>query len=551
MTDYAEKLLQEISDSENGFFQLEGKEGDCYLTVYPAGKLGKPVSFADVMLRIQVFGVTEFTESTIKEIVKSASGQETKIGKWNEKEKVDGRVEITVSEDCMQVIALVFPPKMGGKLVTRDFIRSELSQLKIVHGLAEDFFESTELLEFQTPYTVAKGTSPTLGGDGRIEILFDTLGKPNLVEDEKGRVDFREIGIIKWVEKGALLAKLYGPSPGTHGMDVYGREIPFEEGKALNWKIGTGVEIKSDKLYSTLQGRPMIDREGTIRVDEVIHLEAVDFSTGNIDFPGTIIVDEKVTDGFKLTTNGSIVIHNSVGKVFLKAKGSITINGGCLGRGEGVIESGGDIICKFAEQVRLVAESSIYIEEAAMHSQLTANEAVEVFSGRGEIIGGECIAGIYVKCKKLGSVAGTKTKVVIGTDPEILNDIEKLNLEIKERKEVLAKVYNSIQKIEEEASKKNAKPESNEMVPKLKEVEVKYETLLKASEKQLVTLLNSYNPHPESYLFVYSEIFPGVEANLGKGRIFKSSHNGHIGTYVINLDDDGIIQIEKQFSKRS
>ncbi len=547
-SEFTSKLLQELEDTENGFFQIENREGEAYLCVMPAGKLGEPVSLRQVLTRIQLFGVESFDEKTIRQIVAQADGEYHKIGKWSGGQPEDSRAEITLTNDKMQANLILHPPKHGGRLLTKEEIYQALRDCGVVHGYLDEIIQEIATTpEFQKPYTVAEGTLPTSGGDGSIEYLFETHNVPKLKEDEYGRVDFREIGIIRSVEAGTVLARKVAPQPGLNGVNVCGESIPSAPGREIEWKLGANVRLSSDgmEVSAEITGRPVLERNGTLRVDQVIHLEKVDFSTGNVDFPGTIIVEEKIADGFKLKAKGSLIIKKSIGKVFLEADGDIVLSGGFMGRGSGMIRAKGEIYARFIEQGKMISGKSVYIEEASMHSEITAEEDIVVQGGRGEIIGGELIAGRSVICNKLGAVVETKTTLTIGTPPEFIQELEKMRSDIQSRKEVLIKVDQTMNHLLEEAAKRELSEEEQTTLSKLREVEKRYKSMLQSSQNQYNNALNSFEPNKDSYVLAEREIYPGVEINLGKGKFYKVQLNPVRGISKIYLGQDGNVHNER------
>jgi uncharacterized protein (DUF342 family) len=321
--EYSKKVLKELEDMENGFFLIENKNGNAILKVTPAGKLGTKVEAIQVITRVQIFGVEEYDEREIRKIVKNADGKEHIIGKWTGGEPENSRAEILIESNNMEASITLFPPKHGGFMLDENGIRQSLETAGIRYGIIDEII--TELAnepEYHRPYTIAEGLPPLAGGDGEIELVFDSSNTPNLEADARGRVDFREINVIKSIQAGKVLAKRTNPRPGKNGINVYGDEIPFLPGRELEWKLGSNVQLSNDgkEAIATITGRPVLDRTGILRVDEVVHLENVDFSTGNVDFPGTIIVEEKIADGFKLTTQGSLIIKSQLEKCSYKQK---------------------------------------------------------------------------------------------------------------------------------------------------------------------------------------------------------------------------------------
>ncbi|WP_411823278.1 DUF342 domain-containing protein [Leptospira sp. 'Mane'] len=543
---YPEKILQDLEANENGFFQIENRKGHAYLRVTKAGEKGQKVEFKDVLSRIKLFGVENYSEDTIKKVILHSDGKEFEIGTWSKGTPEDSYAEVIVSDDHMTASLNLYPPKHGGNLLSEYELREKIASVGISVGILDTIVQKTiRSPDFLVPVVIAKGYPPVPGIDGEIKIFFRSDNKPQLEEDDRGRINYKNIGIIQSVKPDDLIAEKIPAKPGQYGKTVTGTLIPFPEEKSAEWILGPNVDLKGDRLYSKIAGRPVLDRSGEIRVDQVIQLEAVDYSTGNIDFPGTIIVEDKIGDGFSLTTNGSIIIKSSVGKAFLRAKGDIVLSGGFMGRGEGYIESEGNIYAKFIEQGKLSAGGSIFVEEAVMHSEISAKDLIQVLGGRGEIIGGTTIAANSIECAKLGAVVETKTKVAVGTPPELLEELDRMKIEISDKESTLKKVQITQTKLQEQTTKRDLKPDEKEMLAKLKEANEKYSFLVDSLKKQFDTALGSYEPNKSAFVYVEREIFPGVEVNFGSGKIYRSGLNSLIGKTTVLIGVDGNIQTER------
>jgi uncharacterized protein (DUF342 family) len=549
MNSFTESILSELENNEDGSFQIRNLGGFAYLKVYKPGKLGKKVKPEEVFARLKLFGIEDYDRSEVEKIVKEADGEDHKIAKWTGGSPVDSRLELEISEDAMQASAILIPAKHGGSTISLEDAKRILENNKIVYGIKEDVLE--KLITGQKYYiktVIAEGKPPVSATNGYIKVLFDTSHRPNLKPESSGRVDFKNINLIKSVQKGEILAEKVDPHPGEIGKNIFGMDLPFEVGKPGEWKVGTNCELieNGKKLISTISGRPILERDGTIRVDEIIQLENVDYSTGNIDFPGTIIVEGTVADNFTLRTKGSLFIKKSVGRVFLHAEKDIVLSGGVMGRNGGYIEAGGDIFTKFVEQGNLKAGGSIFIEEASLHSNLVAGEAIVIQGGRGELIGGEAIAGSYISVSKLGAVVETKTSVVVGMSPQIFEELKKMKEDMASKEEILRKVRQSLQKFNDMiANKKEISLEEKETLKKLLELEKKYMELSQSLKTQYESILSSYDAETEAYIEVEKFIYPRVNINFGKGKQFNSELKTIEGKVFIYIQPDGTVQDSK------
>jgi hypothetical protein len=541
MSKFIDSILNDLDNKENGSFEIKNIDGFAFLTVYKPGKNGKAVTRHEVVQRLKLFGIEKYDIAKVEVIVTNADGKDHQIAIWEGGNPIDGKVEIEISEDKLHAYITLHPAMHGGRILSKNDIIQQLNIYSIKFGVNEKLIdEIIENKKFFIKTEIATGILPTPSSNGYIKVIFEQSSKPDLKEDEQGKVNFKDLNIIKNTKKDALLAKKMEPQLGNKGKNVFGEEVLPVEPKEAEWKLGINCYLSEDKkeLFSSIEGRPILERNGTIRVDEVCLLENVDYSTGNVDFPGTIIVEGTVADNFTLKTKGSLLIKKSVGRVFLYAERDIVLSGGVMGRNGGIIESKSDIYAKFVEQGNLKAGKNIFIEEASLHSELVAGDSIIIKGGRGELIGGEAIAGKKITVSKLGAVVETKTELVVGLPPEVLTELRKMKEEILSHEDVLKKVKQNILKLTD--PRKEYDTEEKSMLARLYEVEKKYNGLLSNTKVQYETIISNYESDDDAYVEIEKSLFPKVLIHFGRGKTYASELKTFHSTCFIANNVDGI-----------
>ncbi|MCS6984975.1 MAG: FapA family protein [Leptospiraceae bacterium] len=542
---YAENLYRELEEKRNGFFALEEKEGKAFLTVHPPGSKGKAVEISDVLARLKLLQIEPYSLDLIKEVVARARGEPTEIGLWPVRQKQNARAEVEISPDGMQAHIKLYPPIKGGEALSKDQISQALTEAGVRQGIFWDVVERLgQQNEYHRWFLIAEGKLPRAGRDGYLKTMWDEL-RQGPQELPGGRVDHRELGIIRSVTKGTIIAEIIPPESGEDGYDVTGKLLAASQGKGAQFELGPNVSLSEDgrKILSNIDGLPVIDSNNKIRVDEILYLKKVDYSTGNINFLGTIVVEEKVADGFVLKTPGSVLIKQSVGKIFIQAGGDVTLLGGFMGRGEGKIEAAGDIRARFVEQGKLVAGQSIYLSDAALYSFLVAKEKIVVKGRRGEIIGGEVIAGQSVVCEKAGAVVEAKTRITVGTPPEILMALEALQNEILQKKGLLTKIENTVRILEDKKLRQHISEKEEETRRKLTDLKEKFRAELASLEMQLENALSSFEPQKGCFVLIQRETYPNVEIHFGKSKFWRSGLRPISSRLAIYLNRDMQISV--------
>ena len=138
----------------------------------------------------------------------------------------------------------------------------------------------------------------------------------------------------------------------------------------------------------------------------------VDFSTGNLDVKGAVIVMGDICEGFTVKASGDITVYGMIEGATLVSGGNIFAKTGMNGNGKGSMTARGEIRCKFIENGSADAEGNIYLE-SAINARLSSQSSVLVKSGRGALIGGETVAMKTIEATSAGNKNNYLTTVSI------------------------------------------------------------------------------------------------------------------------------------------
>jgi uncharacterized protein (DUF342 family) len=122
--------------------------------------------------------------------------------------------------------------------------------------------------------------------------------------------------------------------------------------------------------------------------------------------------------------SGDIEVGGMVEAATLEAAGSIVVKGGVVGglgrkeAAEHFIRCGGSFNAAYAQQAKIDAGDSIFIDDTVMQCELAAANHILVGNKRrGHIIGGKAQATLSITGKVLGSPNRVATRFEIGVDP--------------------------------------------------------------------------------------------------------------------------------------
>jgi hypothetical protein len=344
---------------------------------------------------------------------------------------IDGTVEVAVSPDSMSATASFFPPRGDGLIIDPAFVYELLRRIGVVSGLLEEEIAQAVLAcnldrRALRDVVVARGEPPAseVPEHASIEPKFKHHG-PN-IDDSVQRIDFRELASYFIVHSGEAIATIQPKRPGILGKDVRGKETPFSRESPESCVAGRNVERREDKLVATVDGRLAIEG-GRADVDEVLLVKGeVDFHTGHIVFPGDVVIEGAVHDGFKVWSGGSIVAKSTMDAFDINAKKDLTCVQGIIGRRGGQVRVGGELRTKYIQNCRVAARGDVKISSALVNSRLYTLGSLDM-GDKGVIMGGEVFATHGVRCSRLGNEAFQSTRIHVGVDFTVQQSLDKAN----------------------------------------------------------------------------------------------------------------------------
>jgi uncharacterized protein (DUF342 family) len=162
---------------------------------------------------------------------------------------------------------------------------------------------------------------------------------------------------------------------------------------------------------------------GRIEVNRVHRVQGdVDYSVGNIDFNGTVIIQGTIKNGFTVRAEGDVVVGGNIEGADVQCGGDLTVSGGIVGKS--YVKASGRVRALFVENARVLCQKSVFVDRAIMHSLVIAGDRVGVTGDPGVIVGGVVRAGKVIEAQTIGSKIGTPTGAQAGFDFAIEEEIE-------------------------------------------------------------------------------------------------------------------------------
>ena len=451
---------------------------------------------------------------------------------------INGKVSVFVDEYFMWAKALVTKAQNGGVEITKEDVIAELKKCGVTACIDEKRIEEylADLPENKSTI-VAEAIPANDGEDGKVFYNYDPKNefKPS-IDEETGIVDFKELGRVRNIKKGTLLATIKYHTEGSPGIDIRGAEIKPAPGKPPVFSIGPGTILSNDqtKIFAADDGNLRWDKDRFI-VDTVVTIAGhVDSSVGNIDFVGDVMVKGGVFEGY--TVKGKrVTVKENVTNAVIQASQAIDIKSGAV-HSQLICE--GDIAMSFAENCNINCKGHLQ-SRSLVNCNVLSEGGVTVQGGKGVIVGGECISYENITAAQVGSDSYTKTIINLGNTTLLLKSHHELSDNFKILTENYKKLKNLYEKLnqlrqvqpltpQQEATRKQAflfiMNERNTLAEMSAKIEDNEKVLAKSRLLQLI---------------VQKKCFPGVSIKLYTSTFDNNIENPPV---VFYLDSDNEIK---------
>lgn len=521
----------------NAFFQMIHKEDGMYLKSYPAVDGGEPLHVDDVMNYLKAKKYEDVMVESIKTFVDDAEKKKNAEVRISRKKMLPENEYAVITVDPQRYYAKIrlYPnSNKGGRLAVKDILML-LEQQGVKYGIIVKNIEvMLKARLYCCDILIAKATMPVHGKNAEITYHFnvDKTSKPAIGAD--GQVDFHKLDMIEPVKEGQLLATLVPADFGVPGTDVLGEPIKPRKVNDLRLKHGKNIHLSEDglEMYSDVSGNVTLVSD-EVFVSDCYEVPAdVGPSTGDIEYDGSINVKGNVLTGYKVEATGDIYVHGAVEGATLISGGKIVLNRGIQGMGKAIMRAQGDVISNFIESASVEAGGKI-ITDAIMHSNVIAQDSIEVNGKRGLIAGGSVRSTKKIETKVAGSTMGTVTEMEVGFDPNKIDryhEIEKMMEELADEREIIEQNIDVLKK--RFKLKGSLEPEKLEMLKQ-------YKTRIEEIEESMESMTEEYGALEESMeesdgkgkIVVYDIAYSGVKLTISN--VSKYLHNEvHHSTFV-------------------
>lgn len=366
---------------------------------------------------------------------------------------VDERITLSFNKDKTEAYIKLNIQSKDPRPIKEDSVKQILDENGVKYGIINRNIAEICLNKPKNKVIVAKGRKPGKGKDASIEYKVDLFHKDAEfeVDEDSDRVDFKQTHTYDSIQPGTLLAEKFPPRPGERGISVQNEIIESKPGKDMDLKIGEGVELRDNgtKAISTIAGLPILSRGGEIEVTKLLVINSdVDYSTGNINFSGDILIRGDILDDFEVTGGENIKILGNIYHARVESlNGNIKLEKGISGDGNAFVKAKGSISAKFIEGAKVYCGGDMIVHTDIMHSTIYVNGKIVCCKGKGLVSGGYIGVGKSLECNVLGSKSYTPTKIDLGVDMDLRKEQYNTLLELNEIKNYITKARELLEKI--------------------------------------------------------------------------------------------------------
>ncbi|MEO0477073.1 MAG: FapA family protein, partial [Planctomycetota bacterium] len=312
--------------------------------------------------------------------------------------------QVEIAEDGL-IVSLALPASFERSTLTPESCQSMLEEA----GIAAEAFNTESLEKFIAQANaaapggfeavIAEATPAVDGIDAYVKWLVDEPASdnhspkpvPNPAEAGKDEGDesvcFYSHCVFTLVKAGDVLGKVHHEFPGSDGRDVLGKPIPAKPGKPLEMNYDESIRLnEKNQLIAQLDGVLIHDDHLAWVSDTLEVKENIDFSTGNIDFPGSVVIKQGVKDCFTVKAEADIEVQGLIEAATLVAGNDLRVMGGFAGREQGRAEVQGSLYGRYLDAVTTHIAGDLVIDREVINSNSTI--LGNIISPTGMLIGG-------------------------------------------------------------------------------------------------------------------------------------------------------------------
>lgn len=443
---------------------------------------------------------------------------------------LDKHIRVIVSDDKLFAF-LQFINVRESIECTLEQLVTIVEEQGVVYGL--DWQQLSEIADHPSSFygkqtMIASGIPPIEGKDGKLEYVYELEHtKKQPLELEDGKVDYREVVSLNNVRQGQLIVTRVPAQKGTPGKTVTGEPLLPAPVKDKILRPGKNVVLNEDKtlLYATIDGMVTKTEKDKMNVFPIYEVNGdIDYSVGNIDFVGSVVIRGNVLNGFKIKASGDIRITGGIEAADLEAGGSIVIGAGIVGQNKAVVKAGSMVRCSFVQEGRIIAGEDVLVTQSIMHSDIKAGRNVICSDFKGLIVGGKIQAREKVSARTIGNSVSTATVIEVGILPELRNELLELRQKLSKTEDNVAKAEQALELLDQLTVQNKLTPDKIRMRIKLQHTRKQDLDEIAITKERIFEIEKAQQDLERARVEVASSIYSGTKLVIGRSiKLMKNS----------------------------
>lgn len=352
-----------------------------------------------------------------------------------------------LSRDRLLAYACLLPPENDGEGITLEEFLGDLHFEGVHHGILEGDIPEDFARGYLHVFPVARGTPPQAGEDGSVTELFPRRSSMRLEVQSGSEVEFGQDVQLQPIRKGTVICQIRPPTPGIDGMDVTGQVLPSPQvfGAQVAQGENTALSRDGQALVACADGILYMENGAfSIHAQKIVDGDLDQFQ-GTLRISGNLYIGGSVDGGASVEATGEIVVNGRVGQASLTSTGgTIRVQQGIYGTKEKTrLTAAGQIQAPVVEWAEIDAGTSL-IAETVSNSSVRCGGTVYVMSGRGLITNSVIRAGDSILCRRVGNLAGGRSRFSVGYPPQLLEDRERIREELAQMQPTIDMLWDTV-----------------------------------------------------------------------------------------------------------
>lgn len=354
---------------------------------------------------------------------------------------------VTLSEDRMEARVTVLPDVRKTEEAHLERLLKALDQLGVRQGIKRDALAEAVRRARESGRPVpsvlaAEGRLPEDGQEPDCRLLVDLEKKAGTIT-EGDRMDFRELGTVKNVAKGEVLAEVVVGRPAVPGYRLDGSVLAPRMRRAEGLKPGDRTVLSADGTQVLADADGMIVvRGGKFHIDDEFLVPAdVDLTTGNIHASGSVRVKGQVTAGFSVKAGKTVEVYGDVWEAVVEAGGELKVRGAITAGSR--VKAGGNVTARFIQNSRVETEGDLDVALSITASEVYVRGKLRAVGAQGILLGGEVNATMGIEARTVGSPSA-RTRIAIGVDLRLSRELEAIQKLVPEIQDELRSLQGNL-----------------------------------------------------------------------------------------------------------